>query len=72
MYLEGRLIVEYVESAGAIARLEREAGMRMFAQSTEETNEQYELLFDMVLKLKPYIYNMHTVTQYYANKRNTQ
>jgi DNA-binding transcriptional MerR regulator len=72
MNLERRLIDQYVESARAIARLESEAGMRMCAQTTEETNEHYELLFDMVLKLKPYIYNMHTVTQYYANKRNTQ
>lgn len=66
--LERTLIDQYVRSAKEIAKLESEAGSRMFDAAEEETAEHYELLFDVVLKLKPYIYNMHTVSQYYHEK----
>jgi len=68
--LERGLVDAYVQSARTIAKLESEAGARMFETTEEESVEHYELLFDMVLKLKPYIYNMHTVSQYYHNKRS--
>jgi len=68
--LEKALIDKYVQSARTIAKLESEAGARMFDNTTEESHAHYELLFDMVLKLKPYIYNMHTASQYYADKRS--
>jgi DNA-binding transcriptional MerR regulator len=67
--LERALIDQYVQSARTIAKLESEAGARMFARTTKESAAHYELLFDMVLKLKPYIYNMHTVSQYHTDKR---
>ena len=66
--LESALVDQYVQSAKQIAKLESEAGARMFDTIEEETTAHYELLFDMVLKLKPYIYNMHTVSQYYHDK----
>ena len=66
--LERTLIDQYVRSAKEIAKLESEAGSRMFDAAEEETAEHYELLFDVVLKLKPYIYNMHTASQYYHEK----
>lgn len=68
--LERALVDQYVQSAKQIAILESEAGARMFDTIEEETTAHYELLFDMVLKLKPYIYNMHTVSQYYHDKRS--
>jgi DNA-binding transcriptional MerR regulator len=68
--LERALVDQYVQSARTIAKLESEAGARMFEQTTQESHAHYELLFDMVLKLKPYIYNMHSVSQYYADKRS--
>ena len=68
--LERELVDQYVQSARTIAKLESEAGVRMFDKATQESHAHYELLFDMVLKLKPYIYNMHSVSQYYADKRS--
>lgn len=67
--LEHRLIDAYVESARAIAARENEAGARMFASLEEETPDHYELMFDIVLKLKPYLYNIHSVQSYYAIKK---
>ena len=69
MGLERRLIDAYVESARAIAVRENEAGARMFDALEEETPEHYELMFDIVLKLKPYLYNIHSVKTYYAIKK---
>jgi len=68
--LERDLVDQYVQSARTIAKLESEAGARMFERTTEESHAHYELLFDMVLTLKPYIYTMHTVSQYYHDKRS--
>ena len=68
--LERELVDQYVQSARTIAKLESEAGARMFEQTMQESHAHYELLFDMVLKLKPYVYNMHSVSQYYADKRS--
>lgn len=66
--LEHSLIDQYVRSVREIAELEIGAGSRMFDAAKEETAGHYELLFDVVLKLKPYIYNMHTASQYYYEK----
>jgi len=67
--LDMNLIDSYVSNAKEIASIENETGARMFNQTQDEDSRHYEMLFDLILKLKPYIYNMHTVTQYYKNKR---
>ena len=67
--LDMGLIDSYVNDAKKIAILENETGAKMFDQNQTEDSRHYEMLFDLILKLKPYIYNMHTVAQYYENKR---
>ena len=67
--LDMGIIDSYVSDAKKIAALENETGAKMFDQNQTEDSRHYEMLFDLILKLKPYIYNMHTVAQYYENKR---
>jgi DNA-binding transcriptional MerR regulator len=66
--LDSKLIDRYVKSAKKIAKKEIEIWRELFSDSSQDTIKEYELLFDFILKLKPYIYNTHTVEQYYKAK----
>ena len=59
--LDYALIDAYVSDAKVLAQKENEAGAELLKDDTESHNARYELLFDLVLTLKPYIFNMHTV-----------
>jgi DNA-binding transcriptional MerR regulator len=56
------LLRAYVESAKALAILENQIGARVLSNSSPN-NSAYQLMFDTVLKLKPYIFNSHTLAQ---------
>jgi DNA-binding transcriptional MerR regulator len=55
------LLDSYVDHAKILAKRENEVGSNLLSEDGESHNARYELLFDLILKLKPYIFNMHTV-----------
>jgi len=62
--LDFKLIDSYVESAKVLAKLENEIGSKLLADDTKSHNSRYELLFDLILNLKPYIFNSYTVKEH--------
>ncbi len=59
--LDCSLLDAYVADAKALAKKENEVGSKLLKDDTQSHDARYELLFDLVLTLKPYIFNMHTV-----------
>lgn len=59
--LDFALFEHYVDSAKSLAIQENNIGASLLKGTQESHNKRYELLFDILLKLKPYIFNMHTV-----------
>jgi DNA-binding transcriptional MerR regulator len=59
--LDCSLLDAYVADAKVLAQKENSVGSQLLKSDEESHNARYELLFDLVLKLKPYIFNMHTV-----------
>ncbi len=64
--LDVTLLDAYVENAKALAKRENEAGSKLLQNDTQAHDARYELLFDLVLTLKPYIFNMHTVEAHHT------
>ena len=62
--LNEKLFDAYVESAINIATIEYQLGSEMLESDTSLNNEHYELLFDAILTLKPYLFNMHTMQEH--------
>jgi DNA-binding transcriptional MerR regulator len=62
--LDEALLLHYVEAARVLAKEEFEVGAKMMKESPEDHMEHYELFFDLILTLKPYLCNMHTVVEY--------
>ena len=62
--LNDKLFDEYVKSAKALAKIEYRLGAKMLEQDSQKHNEHYELLFDSILTLKPYLFNMHTMQEH--------
>jgi DNA-binding transcriptional MerR regulator len=56
------LLLSYVAVAKELAILEHEIGSKLLQQKSD-SNENHHLIFDTVLKLKPYIFNMHTLLE---------
>ena len=59
--LDSTLLDAYVTEAKVLAQKENETGSKLLADDKASHDARYELLFDVVLTLKPYIFNMHTV-----------
>jgi len=59
--LDYSLLDAYVSDAKVLAQKENEAGSQLLKDDMQSHDARYELLFDLVLTLKPYIFNMHTV-----------
>ncbi|MEA1954856.1 MAG: MerR family transcriptional regulator [Campylobacterota bacterium] len=59
--LDFTLLDDYVSDAKVLAKKENIMGSKLLKSSEETHDRRYELLFDLILKLKPYIFNMHTV-----------
>jgi len=64
MGLDFTLIDSYVKMAKELAKLENDIGSGLLNDDSKEHNGRYELLFDIILKLKPYIFNSHTVKEH--------
>jgi len=65
--LDFRLLDSYVSDAKVLAKKENEIGSELLKSEEESHNARYELLFDLILTLKPYIFNMHTVQAHQIN-----
>jgi DNA-binding transcriptional MerR regulator len=62
--LNRELFDRYVKSAQEIAEIEYQLGSELLESDKSRNNEHYELLFDSILTLKPYIFNMHTMREH--------
>jgi len=65
--LDFTLLDAYVCDAKVLAKKENEIGSSLLQNNEESHNARYELLFDLILTLKPYIFNMHTVQAHHKN-----
>jgi len=65
--LDFSLLDDYVAYAKILAKKENDIGSALLKNDEETHNARYELLFDLVLTLKPYIFNMHTVQEHQKN-----
>ena len=64
MGLDTRLFDAYVKSARNIAKIEYELGAMMLENKKSEDSEHYKILFDSILILKPYLFNMNTIQEH--------
>jgi len=62
--LNDELFDTYVKSAIQMAEIEYALGSGLLESDKRRNNEHYELLFDSILTLKPYIFNMHTMQEH--------
>ncbi len=62
--LSEKLFDTYVQSAIKMATIEYALGSELLESDKTLNNEHYELLFDAILTLKPYIFNMHTMQEH--------
>jgi len=65
--LDFSLLEAYVADAKVLAQKENDVGASLLENDEESHNARYELLFDLILTLKPYIFNMHTVQAHHKN-----
>lgn len=70
--LDFDLLDAYVDNAKILAKKENEIGAALLKEDEASHNSRYELLFDLILKLKPYIFNMHTVQKHKTNINKAQ
>jgi DNA-binding transcriptional MerR regulator len=64
MNLNEKLFDTYVKLAIQIAEVEYQLGSELLESDKTLNNEHYELIFDSILTLKPYIFNMHTMKEH--------
>ncbi len=62
--LDFLLLDTYVNDAKVLAKQEFDTGAALLKSDENEHDRQHELLFDLILTLKPYIFNMHTVLEH--------
>ncbi|HIP20343.1 MAG TPA: MerR family transcriptional regulator [Sulfurimonas sp.] len=65
--LDCALLDAYVSDAKVLAQKENEVGSKLLQDDAVSHDARYELIFDLVLTLKPYIFNMHTVQAHQDN-----
>jgi len=65
--LDWSLLDAYVSDAKILAQKENSVGAELLKDDAQTHNARYELLFDLILTLKPYILNMHTVQAHQKN-----
>jgi len=65
--LDCSLLDAYVSDAKVLAQKENSVGSELLKDDVQTHNARYELLFDLILTLKPYIFNMHTVQAHQKN-----
>jgi len=62
--LDKKLFYAYVKAAKKLAKIEYALGSAMLELDKTLNNEHYELIFDSILTLKPYLFNMHTMQEH--------
>lgn len=62
--LNEKLFDAYVKAGRELAKIEYALGSEMLERDKSLNNEHYELLFDAILTLKPYLFNMHTMQEH--------
>ena len=62
--LNQKLFEAYVKSAKELAKIEYTLGAEMLEKDKSLNNEHYELMFDSILTLKPYLFNMQTMKEH--------
>jgi DNA-binding transcriptional MerR regulator len=62
--LDKTLLKAYIKAAKELAILENDEGQKVLADDTMPHNNRYQLLFDIILKYKPYIFNSYTVLEH--------
>ena len=62
--LDFSLLNAYVKHAKDLAILENDIGYNLLKDDTKTHNKRYELLFDLILNFKPYIFNGYTVKEH--------
>jgi len=65
--LDFSLIDTYVMFAKSLAKKENTIGSKLLENDKEPHNQRYELIFDIILKLKPYIFNGYTIIEHKNN-----
>jgi DNA-binding transcriptional MerR regulator len=65
--LDFALLRSYVEAARHLAAMENEKGAQLLEDESVPHDARYALLFDLILTLKPYIFNMHTVQAHHQH-----
>ncbi len=68
--LDFNLIDTYVKYAKDLAVLENEVGYDLLKDDTKAHNKRYELIFDLILNLKPYLFNGYTVKEHQKRINN--
>ena len=72
MGLDRSLLDAYVHCAKNLADKEFETGAAMMRTDPDRHTEHYALFFDLILKLKPYVFHMHTVAAYRKHYQTDQ
>lgn len=70
--MNSRLFDAYVESAIKIAKIEYEVGSELLERDKAFNNEHYKLIFDTILTLKPYLFNMQTMREHQQRMEEKQ
>ena len=61
-----QLLLDYVNCAKKLAKIEHKVGAEILNESKGD-NRMHQVIYDTILKVKPYIFNNHTLLE---NKRN--
>ncbi len=62
--LDMSLYEQYVQTAKALAKIEFEVGSKLLDRDKSLNTQHYELMFDSILTLKSYLFNMHTIQEH--------
>ncbi len=62
--LSSELFDAYVKAARELAKIENDFGYELLKDDSKTHNRRYKLLFDVILKLKPYIFNNATISEH--------
>jgi len=58
------LLKQYVDAATQLAQQEYQTGAALLNNSDNQVNQNYRLIFDLILMFKPYVFNMLTIREH--------
>lgn len=68
--LDDTLFDSYVQSAQTLAKIEYSMGSKLLESDKSKNSEQYKVIFDSLLTLKPYLFNMYTIKEHKEQMKN--